>query len=252
MRNTLIKNLSRTGNTFYFSEAKSVLGLDSNVTKVILSRLENRGAIERIEKGKYLIIPLNGEKGKYSLHEFIIGSILVQPYCISYWSALHYYGLTEQIPNTVFIQTSSRKKKQHTEIFGVNYQIVRIKKDKIFGTRKEWIEETQIILADREKCIIDCLDKLQFSGGIIGVARTLKDNSFDLNKLANYAVEIGNSGVIRRLGYLCEQFEIEIDLPELDTRNYLYLDPTMPHGGQKNARWRLIINVNEMDLSSLI
>ncbi len=252
MRNAQIRNLSQNGSTFTFSEAKSIIGSDSNVTKVVLSRLEKQGWVERIERGKYLIIPLGSEKGKHSLHEFVIGSMLVHPYCISYWSALHYYGLTEQIPNTVFIQTSSRKKKQHTEIFGVNYQIVRIKKDKIFGTRKEWIEETQIVLADREKCIIDCLDKPQFSGGIIEVAKALKDNSFDLNKLANYSVKIGNSGVIRRLGYLCEIFNIEIDLPGLNTRNYLYLDPKIPHDGQKNARWRLIINLDEMDLSSLI
>jgi predicted transcriptional regulator of viral defense system len=39
---------------------------------VILSRLEKKGWIERIEKGKYIIIPLGAEKGKYTLNEFII------------------------------------------------------------------------------------------------------------------------------------------------------------------------------------
>jgi len=34
---------------------------------VILSRMEEKGFIERIEKGKYLIIPLGSEKGKYTL-----------------------------------------------------------------------------------------------------------------------------------------------------------------------------------------
>ena len=57
---------------------------------MILSRLEDRGFIERIERGKYLIIPLGSEKGKYTLHEFVIGSYLAEPSAISYWSALHY------------------------------------------------------------------------------------------------------------------------------------------------------------------
>ncbi|MGB3458259.1 MAG: type IV toxin-antitoxin system AbiEi family antitoxin domain-containing protein [Halobacteriota archaeon] len=39
---------------------------------VILSRLEKKGWIERIEKGKY------------TLNEFIIGALLVNPYCVAY------------------------------------------------------------------------------------------------------------------------------------------------------------------------
>ncbi|KAF5437857.1 Transcriptional regulator, predicted component of viral defense system [Candidatus Methanophagaceae archaeon] len=96
-----------------------------------------------------MIIPLGAEKGKYTLNEFIIGSLLVNPYCIAYWSALNFYGLTEQIPNTVFLQTTARKKKQATEIFGVRYRIVRIKEEKFFGIRKEWIEDTQVNITDK-------------------------------------------------------------------------------------------------------
>jgi predicted transcriptional regulator of viral defense system len=125
--------------------------------------LQQRGAIERIEKGKYLIIPLGAEKGKYTLHEFVIGSLLVQPYSIAYWSALNYYGLTEQIPATVFIQTITRKFNINPKVFGIQYKIVKIKESKCFGIRKEWIEETQINITDKEKTIIDCLNLPQYA-----------------------------------------------------------------------------------------
>ena len=92
---------------------------------------------------------MGAEKGKYTLNEFIIGSLLVNPYCIAYWSVLNFYGLTEQIPNTVFLQTTARKKKQATEVFGVRYRIVKIKEEKFFGTRKEWIENTQVHITDK-------------------------------------------------------------------------------------------------------
>jgi predicted transcriptional regulator of viral defense system len=65
---------------------------------------------ERIEKGKYLTIPLGAKKGGYTINEFVIGSQLVKPAVIAYWSALNYHWFTEQIPNTVFIQTTARKK----------------------------------------------------------------------------------------------------------------------------------------------
>jgi len=241
----LIDRLASKGNTFTFREAQEILGSDCSVARVVISRLEKRGWIERIEKGKYMIIPLGAEKGKYTLHEFLIASMLVSPYAIAYWSALNHYGLTEQIPTTVFIQTTARKKKQKLNIFGVEYQIIRIAEKKFFGLKKEWIEETQVCITDREKTIVDCLDKPQHCGGVIEAAKALKSRRYDTEKLSTYAERIGNSGVIRRLGYLSETLGIDIKLPDIKSRNYLYLDPTMPKQGRKNARWRLIVNLDE-------
>ena len=247
----LLNPLAKKGNTFTFVDALKISNLSTKSLQKVLYRLQQSGAIERIEKGKYLIIPLGAEKGKYTLHEFIIGSLLVEPYSIAYWSALNYYGLTEQIPTTVFIQTITRKFNTNPEVFGVQYKIVKIKKEKVFGIRKEWIEETQINITDKEKTIIDCLDKPQYCGGIIEVVKALKNNKFDRKKLEDYAQRIGNSGVLRRLGYLYELLNIKIKLPKLNTRNYLLLDPTMPEKDTKNARWRLIINLNEKVLGEL-
>jgi len=227
---------------FTVEEAEQISHANKGVLKVILSRLEKKGWIERIEKGKYIVIPLGAEKGKYTLNEFILGSMLVDPCIISYWSALNYYGFTEQIPRTVFIQTTSRKKHQQITVFGVPYKIIRVKEEKIFGTEKAWFEETQINLTNREKTIIDCLDKPQYAGGIIEVAKALRTEEYDRNILVKYAKKINNTGVIRRLGYICEFLQIPIHLPEIKTRNYLKLDPILPKTNELNAKWHLIIN----------
>ena len=251
MRIKLIDRIASRGNTFTFEEARRILGNNYSVAKVILSRLEKQGWIERIEKGKYMIIPLGAKKGEYTLHEFVIGAILVKPYAFAYWSALHFYGLTEQIPNTIFIQTTARKKKQKLKIFEIDYKIVKIQETKFFGIRKEWIEESHINITDKEKTIVDCLDKPQYCGGVVEIAKALKSEDFDKDKLKIYAKKMGNSGVVRRLGFLCEFLGIEINLPKIETRNYLYLDPTMPKKGNKNAKWRLIVNLDEKTLGVL-
>jgi len=246
-----VKNLMRGKKFITIEEISKKFQGGKEILWVILSRLEKQGWIERIEKGKYMIIPLGAEKGKYTLNEFVIGSLLVNPYCIAYWSALHFYGLTEQIPNKVFIQTTARKKKQETKVFGIKYRIVKVKDEKFFGVRKEWIEEMQINITDKEKTIIDCLDKPQYCGEVIEVAKALKNENIDRRKLIDYSQQIGNSGVIRRLGYLCDFLRVNINVPEVKTRNYLSLDPTMPHKGPKNSRWRLTINLNEKVLGKL-
>lgn len=194
---------------------------------------------------------MSSEKGKYTLNEFVIGSLLVKPCAVAYWSALNYYGLTEQIPTTVFLQTVSWKEKQKIEVFGVKYKIVRIKEDKYFGIKKEWIEGAEINITDKEKTIIDCLDKPQNCGGLIEVAKALREGKLDKEKLSEYAYQIKNSGVIRRLGYLCDILNVEIGIHPVKTKNYLYFDPTMPKKGRKNAKWRLIINLDEKSLRFL-
>lgn len=251
MRIDLLDRLSKRGGTFTVEDALKICDIDRTALWVILSRLERRGWIERIEKGKYLIIPLGAEKGGYTSHEFVIGSLLVDPYCIAYWSALNFYGLTDQIPATVFIQTTSRKKKQEIKVFGVLYRIVRVKRDKFFGVRREWLEESAINITDKEKTIVDCLDKPQYCGGVVEVAMALKDPGLDNAKLSEYATSIGNSGVVRRLGYLCERLGLDIDLPSIETRNYLLLDPTISKKGSTSAEWKLVINLDDKMLGGL-
>ena len=238
----ILKSMAKENQVFSFAQLYQKTHIKKEVLSVILSRMEEKGFIERIEKGKYLIIPLGSEKGKYTLHEFVIASYLVEPSAISYWSALHHYGLTEQIPGTVFVQTPARKKKHLMEIFGVNYQIVRVKEEKFFGVRKEWIEEMPISITDKEKTIIDCLDKPHYAGGIIEVAKALKSGSLNYNQLSEYALKIDNFAVVRRLGYLCERMGIPLDLPLPPSKKYLLLDPTMPATGKNDPKWRLIIN----------
>jgi predicted transcriptional regulator of viral defense system len=247
----ILKSMAMENQIFSFDQLYQKTHIGKGTLRVILFRLEEKGFIERIDKGKYLIIPLGSEKGKYTLHEFVIGSYLVDPYAVSYWSALHHYGLTEQIPTTVFVQTPARKSKSTLEIFGVNYQIVRVKEEKFFGIRKEWIGETPVSITDKEKTIVDCLDKLHYSGGIIEVAKSLKNSSLDHDRLTDYALQIDNFAVIRRLGYLCEKMGVPINLPPLRSKKYLLLDPTMPAQGKNDPKWRLVINNDSVQPESL-
>ena len=61
--------------------------------------------------------------------------------------------------------------------------------------------------------------------------------------LLEYAERMGNSGVIRRLGYISDYYNLGLDIRKPETRGYLYVDPTLPHVGRRIARWRLIDNL---------
>lgn len=233
---------------FTFDEAERVFDVERESLRVLLSRMEEEGSIERIERGKYLVVPLTARTGLYTLNEFAVGSELVEPYAIGYWSALSYHGLTEQIPGTVFIQTTSRKKKRDITIFGVRYLIVKLSDYRFFGIEDIWIEDKSVVVTNPEKTIVDCLDRPEYCGGVIEVAKALRDGSFDYGVLSRYALDMNNSGVVRRLGFLCDYLGIPIELPKIGTRNYLLLDPTMPGGGDADSKWRLRVNIDLGDL----
>ncbi|MDR0894293.1 MAG: hypothetical protein LBN06_03185 [Prevotellaceae bacterium] len=56
----------------------------------------------------------------------MIGTFLARDGVVAYWSALNLHGLTEQFPNSIFIQTSSKRKAAH--ILGTTYQFVKVDK----------------------------------------------------------------------------------------------------------------------------
>ena len=98
MRNIdVLKEISKKGKSFTVEDAAEVSGMGRESLRVMLHRMEKRGWIERIERGRYMIVPLPATKGKYTLNELFIGSLLVEEYCIAYWSALNFHGLTEQM-----------------------------------------------------------------------------------------------------------------------------------------------------------
>ena len=76
----------------------------------------------------------------------------------------------------------------------------------------------------------------------------MRTEEYDKKILVKYAKKINNTGVIRRLGYVCEFLQIPINLPKIKTRNYLKLDPILPETKELNAKWHLIINEKLGDL----
>ena len=249
----LLNKLAGKGSTFSIKEAQKISNFSPGSLKVLLSRMEKEGWIERIEKGKYLIIPLGAEKGRYTINEFVIGYEIVKNAVIAYWSALNYHGFTEQIPNTVFIQTTSRKKEPKLEIFGVRYRIVRVTEKKFFAQQKIWIDNAEVRITDPEKTIADCLDKPQYCGGIVEVAKALQnENEIDLDKVIEYAISMENSAILKRLGSLCDKLGIPVKVPQdYLAKGYPLLDPSIHRKGKANRKWKIIENVDEKIIGTL-
>lgn len=235
-------------------DIQGVLDTSYEDAKVVASRLEGKGWLERLERGKYLIVPLvAGERPVYTEHEFLIASQLVEPYYIGYLSALNFHGLTEQTPLMVFIATTRRARDR--TIHGIPYRFVTLTGEKFFGFEGYAVEDKMVNVSNPEKTIVDCLDRLEYAGGVEEVVGGLCERrEVDLERLVEYAIRIGNGAVVKRLHYLLclLDYDIPVELEDRLRDNYSkaysLLDPTRPDKGSYRSRWMLRLNVREDDL----
>lgn len=236
--------------TFTTADTRRVLGhKESDPTRQFLERLQTKGWIRRIRRGRFAVIPLSsGESRTPQLHEFIVAMELASPAAIAYWSALNHHGLTEQLPRTVFVATNHPVRRPPSQVLGMSYKVISLRPGKFFGITKDWIDEMPFSVTDREKTIIDGLDLPQNVGGVEEIAKALSSawKQLDEAKLRKYAARIGNSAVAKRLGFLMETLELG-DVEKLRravtlATGFSPLDPTLPRKGKFNRRWGLLIN----------
>ncbi len=216
-----------------------------------LSRLTHKGWLQRLERSLYLIIPLEaGPERTWSENSFIIGNQLISPSAIAYWSAYRFWNWTEQLPNTVFIQTTKRKKSiniQQTE-----YRFISICEKHFFGVISRSLEETKIYVTDQEKTLIDSADRPDLCGGILQLYNVIKiaSQSIDWRKMDQYLIHWGKSVVVKRLGFLVETAAIQIPegiLPhwqKLISKGISPLEPGFTQKGPIVTRWQIQINID--------
>src|SRR3989344_5994970 len=198
----LLSELAENNKTiFKVDDAVKILQEKKSSATKLLHDLTINKWLFRLSRGKYLILPLEaGVKPEFTEHEFIIASNLITPSYISYWSALNYYGFTEQVSKTIFVATTKRKREMN--LLGLKIKFVTIKKDKFFGFKKILVNNRPVNIAEKEKVIIDCIDFPRNCGGIVEVIKAIDSakDELDLKKLEDYTTKMKNQAVINRLG----------------------------------------------------
>jgi predicted transcriptional regulator of viral defense system len=254
---SIIRQL-RQRDLFYFTPSmlSDLFTLDLARVYRLVARLKEDGLIVEVEKGKYLLLGLEPER--VLSNPLFIASHLVTPAYVSYWSALHFYGFTEQVPLTVFAATT--KKKRPVSFHGFQFRFVTVQPGKFFGYRREMVGELPVLIADEAKAIVDSLDQPRYAGGITEVAKTLRTalELVDVSTLVEYANRMGNKSLGSRLGYLLESLghpvkerryeplivQLEAEKPgfsitpgTLAPETHLRSKPTVPLSAQKPGFW---------------
>lgn len=196
---------------FAFEDAERFWG-PGQMTRNVLSRLESKGWLERLERGKYLLVPLQAGVGReWSEDPLVIGSFLVPSGAAAYWTAIRHWGWTTQLPRTQFFITPKRRSPSQKRVLNVPYRFITLKQNRVFGIAQEWLGDLPIRVTDRERTVLDMLDRPDLAGGIAEVSESLRAawREIDPAKLTEYIARYGSGTVPKRLGYLAELHALE-------------------------------------------
>ena len=220
------EKLSRYKQVFNINEISRITGIKKNVLSVYLERMEKKGLITRIEKGKYAL----------TKNPFIIASHLVFPSYLSLTTAFYLHGTLSQVPTKLFVITT--KKKQKLRVGNVEIIFISTRPKYMFGYRKQRFHGGYVFLADLEKAIVDSLLYLRYVR-LSYIIDAIKTSSID--KLIEYAKRIDSEAVIRRMGYLLDKLGVKHSLKRKNKVVYK-LNPSIKKKGKFNKKWYLYIN----------
>jgi len=239
-----IMNFLFDNDIFYFQpkQLSTILKIDIKTAYDIIQRLKNKDIIKEIENGKYLVTGY--DKKRMISNPFYLATHIVVPSYVSYLTILNYYGYTEQAPRFIFCATTKQKKDAHFENYIFKY--IQIKKDKLYGYKKELINEFPAFIAEPEKALIDSIDLPYYSGGTKEISKSIKASLESINekKLVEYAIRFPNKSMVSRLGYLFEINGIELkELLKFKSKSFVLLNPKKKKSSNWNKKWN--ININE-------
>ncbi len=252
----LLFDLESRGKTvFTLRDAREILSLPGTTAADVVYRLKRKGRVIEIRKGMYLLVPAKaGLQGAWSESVFQILDFLLrrEEYYVGFWSAMNYWGMTEQVPRIVHVVAPARRR--GFEFQGQRVQFVFLKPGRIFGYTTEPVGPATFRISDRERTLLDGLLRPRYCGGVGEVAKAIvvARSSLDWEKLGGYVRRLGVDAATRRLGYLLDVLDVRVALRRnlaQEFRGLRWLDPSGPKERLGYSdRWGLILNVPREEL----
>ncbi len=241
----------KSGEVFDVTKAANILNHPPAETARILARWQQQGLISRIKQGVYAIIPIDTSTENFTLEDYwVIIPRFFDPGYVGGFSALEHWDLTEQIFNSICVFTTKSIAQKHIGIGHQSFLVTHIQPDQLFGLKSIWRKQTRVMISDIHRTIIDIFDNSENGGGIqhaIDCLKSyLKNEEANPEKLIEYATQLNNGAVFKRLGYLLSHFlgiqnPTVLNFKKRLTQGYAYLDPKQKEDVKLVKYWSLFV-----------
>jgi predicted transcriptional regulator of viral defense system len=218
----------------------------------ITSALVRKGALRRVGKGIFLVVPLRAQARPSTPSAATIVAALLsdETYYLGGLWALTYHRLTLQQYATRIDVFAARAHQPRT-LAHAQVRFHRVPASRIAkGSEVTSLEDAPARVSTKETTLLDLLDYPDMAGdtraslGLVQPALA----QVDLEKLARLAIAISRPSTCQRLGVLLERKGVSasrlagLRRRALSTRSLTSMLPGAPRRGRVNARWRVVEN----------
>ncbi len=215
------------------------------------------GHVVPIRRGLYAVIPTGADPVSYPVDPFLIAAKLTKDAVLSYHTALEAHGYAYSIREH-FTYSAARP-----------VPILRFRSHVFRGVRfpkalcHAGEENIGVITVDRvgldvrvtsiERTLVDVLDRPALSGSWEEIWRSLEAiEFFDLDKVVEYALLLGNATTIAKVGFYLEQHRESLMVEEIHLgplrdhrpKQPHYLDSSKRQSGKVVTDWNLVVPVD--------
>jgi predicted transcriptional regulator of viral defense system len=217
-----------------------------------MSRLMRKGLVKKIRKELYS--PVNPTTGHIVASRFQIACAINQTAYLSHYSALEYYGLTNQVFNEVYV--SSDIKFHYFDFEQTRYKFVQSK------TREGIIQAkhtTGVFITDLERSIIDTMKDFDKIGGLEALMYALENIPFlDEKKLIDYLDLYHVQALYQKVGFLLERYRKEMQVSDgffeycqsKIGKSVRYLTSDKDADSVYHKKWKLMVPKNLFEMLS--
>ncbi len=241
-----------------------LLGITAEQERKVLSGMARSGLAARVRRGLYLLPPVLPLGGRWSPGEALALTTLMQDrdgqFQICGPNAFHRYGWDEQVPNRVYAYNN--RISGDRSVGQVELTLIRVTDNRLGDTEIVTTpEKIDLIYSSRARSLVDAVyDWSRFNSlarAFGWIQNDLTESRISTVDLVEAALDFGNQGTIRRIGYLlAELSEQQKNLARLiPARLIMRLEralrsssstipwiPTKTKRGQINKRWGLVVN----------
>lgn len=147
----------------------------SKTARAFLSFHSKRNSFKRLKMGTYIL-------SNNPPTMFEIANYLQRPSYISFETALSLYGIIPETVYTIISATTGPSKEYNLQ--NQNYRYQRVKKELFFGYRLLRIKDKAVLVADKEKALLDYIYLLSLKKQ--SVNERINPSKIDTGKLGKY------------------------------------------------------------------
>ncbi|MHA1277803.1 MAG: type IV toxin-antitoxin system AbiEi family antitoxin domain-containing protein [Candidatus Helarchaeota archaeon] len=203
-------------------DVANMLNLPKKKVYYYLHKMNKKGLIKRVKNGMYMRYP---DLIQFNQKNFIEDPIFllkfqVNPYFISYYTALQIHGLAQRTSNVYYITTTKKINSLENQQYLIKF--VTVLERYFFGYIQVKYGEDKICVSDVERTVLDILNRPEYAGGFQEVITSILDiPELDFQKLSNYLTKFDKKILYHRIGYLFDSpvFHETFDIPKSFLQN---------------------------------